>query len=1078
MIRLMVEAGEDVFAYDYEGAAELRIGRLNSNDLPIGHADVSRVHCAIVPVDGAFLVRDLGSRNGVAVNGLKVGAEALLVRGDAIALGPAVTVRFGEAPGAARPSAPETETPAAEETATTRASERPQAEEGAEAPLERARRLGAERRKVRRFQEIARYCGVSLAVLLVAFGIYRYVLPPDRAAEKNATIGPDPEVRRDAPDAGAKPATEGEQLLARLGGPLTPEEREWERIETSPLDPPELIAALDAFAERFPSSPRSELARSRATLLRKTSAKTAEAMVETISDEAEAWLARGDLAEAYAAASLLRRLVPDASARADALATKVEREAYARFDRAREQARTLTAEGRPLDALEVVAREGLTYRRLPFFPEVEAELAGLKRACELVLPPSLVAGSGTDGPGDGAAARAAANGDVRAKVDRLKVEAKLALLACDFEAAVARLLEISKLPLPEAERLEIQWKLLDARRARALFQQLLARIHETEEGRAPPLQVTISQSIRGDVVRADASEVEIHAVIAGETGRPYIERPWRDLPPAQVLELFRQLELGGDDLLAFAAYAFESDYELEAYRALISLRERGDAFDAEIASLISRRTGEEVSPDSLVPFEGRLVARHVKDETLAQRAAKRAEAKAAVEELALAKKVEHGKKYLAAAVSLLDQGYYAEGREILAALAKQLKGTAVGTEAERRFADVLLRRRPLVVTGRDENRVSLYFVAEGFVVDADAQRSFDRFADQCQRIVLKAEPFKEYAGYVNLYALNVWSKETGVDREPGNVQKDTACGGMIRNGAFTVDGGLVRAFCDRYPGSSSVGIAIGNDSATVATGGGGVVAVVKGMIDVTAHELGHALGGLGDEYDYDPGGKGPQGTGRAPVPLDTQVLAPNLIRGNQKDDMRAKAPWRHWIAIGPQNWTKRTVDLFEGGDRTPFDVWRPQVDCRMRSSMSEFCCVCMERMVLAIYAGARPIDEVSPKPEDEVELGGGDDTAVFRIAALRPKSRPLDAEFTLVEMPEAGDGTSVAPRQPKVRRLSWKAFEVPDGRVVYAASLRGSELDEGRYEVTATVSDPTPWVAQEDRSLLRDSRTWRLRVKK
>src|SRR5688500_6378931 len=102
--------------------------------------------------------------------------------------------------------------------------------------------------------------------------------------------------------------------------------------------------------------------------------------------------------------------------------------------------------------------------------------------------------------------------------------------------------------------------------------------------------------------------------------------------------------------------------------------------------------------------------------------------------------------------------------------------------------------------------------------------------------------------------MNLWSKDRGVDREPGNIKRDTPLGGEINGGVFTINTGLVRLFLDRFPGPS-VGVAIGNDSASVATGGGGACAIVKGMLDVTGHEVGHAFAGLGDEYDMDPSGK-------------------------------------------------------------------------------------------------------------------------------------------------------------------------------------------------------------------------------
>ena len=66
---------------------EISIGRDHTNSLPINDRSVSRRHCAIRKLSAErFEIRDLGSRNGVAVNGLPVTAR-VLADGDEIRLG-------------------------------------------------------------------------------------------------------------------------------------------------------------------------------------------------------------------------------------------------------------------------------------------------------------------------------------------------------------------------------------------------------------------------------------------------------------------------------------------------------------------------------------------------------------------------------------------------------------------------------------------------------------------------------------------------------------------------------------------------------------------------------------------------------------------------------------------------------------------------------------------------------------------------------------------------------------------------------------------------------------------------------
>lgn len=76
---------------------ETRIGRAARNDIAIEDGRVSRSHAHIRRIDGRFVLSDLGSVNGVRVNGEPVLTPRELADGDRIALGGAV-LRFSLAP--------------------------------------------------------------------------------------------------------------------------------------------------------------------------------------------------------------------------------------------------------------------------------------------------------------------------------------------------------------------------------------------------------------------------------------------------------------------------------------------------------------------------------------------------------------------------------------------------------------------------------------------------------------------------------------------------------------------------------------------------------------------------------------------------------------------------------------------------------------------------------------------------------------------------------------------------------------------------------------------------------------------
>ncbi|WP_422926764.1 FHA domain-containing protein [Singulisphaera sp. PoT] len=67
----------------------LLIGRHPECDVRLDLSKISRRHCCIALAYDRILIRDLGSRNGVRVNGRPVD-EALLNHGDEVAIGPLI----------------------------------------------------------------------------------------------------------------------------------------------------------------------------------------------------------------------------------------------------------------------------------------------------------------------------------------------------------------------------------------------------------------------------------------------------------------------------------------------------------------------------------------------------------------------------------------------------------------------------------------------------------------------------------------------------------------------------------------------------------------------------------------------------------------------------------------------------------------------------------------------------------------------------------------------------------------------------------------------------------------------------
>lgn len=90
------QAGQVLRRFDLARAEEAHkrvlIGRADDCDVRITHGMISRHHCAVEPIEDdeqEWIVRDLGSTHGLAVNGQRV-PEVSIKPGLEVVIGPAV----------------------------------------------------------------------------------------------------------------------------------------------------------------------------------------------------------------------------------------------------------------------------------------------------------------------------------------------------------------------------------------------------------------------------------------------------------------------------------------------------------------------------------------------------------------------------------------------------------------------------------------------------------------------------------------------------------------------------------------------------------------------------------------------------------------------------------------------------------------------------------------------------------------------------------------------------------------------------------------------------------------------------
>jgi len=77
--------GEIELAFPINGA-HVTIGREDDNEIQLPHEKVSKHHAALVPSEAGWCIVDLGSANGVWVNGKQV-QRVVLKQGDRVSIG-------------------------------------------------------------------------------------------------------------------------------------------------------------------------------------------------------------------------------------------------------------------------------------------------------------------------------------------------------------------------------------------------------------------------------------------------------------------------------------------------------------------------------------------------------------------------------------------------------------------------------------------------------------------------------------------------------------------------------------------------------------------------------------------------------------------------------------------------------------------------------------------------------------------------------------------------------------------------------------------------------------------------------
>ena len=243
--------------------------------------------------------------------------------------------------------------------------------------------------------------------------------------------------------------------------------------------------------------------------------------------------------------------------------------------------------------------------------------------------------------------------------------------------------------------------------------------------------------------------------------------------------------------------------------------------------------------------------------------------------------------------------------------------------------------------------------------------------------LLKRDYYFEDASAFNVYRINLESVDSGVSTRtydfhgtPNDTSDDTHTDvtrntplHMIFSGAWiycwmeyaanNVTDNAIKATIKKWVPDAHFTIIVLNTMGFGGCGGGGRAHVTLGTDwTVLAHELGHGMAGLADEYS-DHGAY----TGGEPDPVNVTI---NTNRATTKwgryIDPATPLPTGVGTAAGytagvkPPGWSDSdSAGLFEGGATNNTGVYRPVINCRMNGNTPPFCPVCYSSMKSLVH---------------------------------------------------------------------------------------------------------------------------------
>jgi hypothetical protein len=370
------------------------------------------------------------------------------------------------------------------------------------------------------------------------------------------------------------------------------------------------------------------------------------------------------------------------------------------------------------------------------------------------------------------------------------------------------------------------------------------------------------------------------------------------------------------------------------------------------------------------------------------------------------------------------------------------------------WADIGASMTKLIDNGPFGAKYTIAVVGDGFT-SAD-QVAYNKSVDELVASGLFARDyFAENKGSFNLVRVNVLSAQSGVSTKTydkdgavtASTHRDTAFGAIfngdwahcwVEDGPSTAS--TLNAVLDPLVHDRRIVMLLLNNPGFGGCGGGGRLTLPLGVSwSTVAHEFGHALGGLADEYHS----RNEAFTAAEPKQVNvTANTNRNTLKWNWAVPASTPIPTGgdDYTPPKPPGWDdSQGVGLFEGGMGSfQTGIYRPVINCRMKSNEPRFCPICAR----AMHAMTDPFAS-SPLVGKEPTVGQPENgrSASYVLMKVRSESGRL----SLVSAEEIA-GPFVEPSPP-------------DGSIVHEVLVSGQTVaigDIGEQVVSRSFSEPGP----------------------